>query len=110
MAIVNDVRNLVHSRRTETRPRRCIHCAVDYLTALPEVSSRGRRDRDTRDVSFSLFSGVRRTRLWVLIVGGNSIETRKGAINTGALGPQYGVAKPYLVYCDGTVDSGTGAR
>ena len=31
---VNDGRNLVHSRRTETRPRRCIHCAA--LSALTD--------------------------------------------------------------------------
>lgn len=35
---------------------------------------------------------------------------QQGAVNTGALGTQYGVAKPYLVYGDGTVESGTGVR
>ncbi|WMN03094.1 hypothetical protein [Rhodococcus erythropolis] len=30
---------------------------------------------------------------------------QQGAVNIGALGTQYGVAKPYLGYDDGTVES-----
>ena len=42
---VNDGRNLVHSRRTETRPRRCIHCAAlsaftDGNVSIPVFLSR----------------------------------------------------------------------
>lgn len=32
------------------------------------------------------------------------------AINTGALGPGYGVAKPYRIYGDGSLESGSGNR